>query len=105
MIYYILLIVLGILFFIFNVCMISDQYTTLIHNTTVLDLKRKQFVEKRTFGEVLVEVFGDRFGINWIFPIKNGGFYKYYTSSILRQEEIKEEDKTTLKSNDLKKDD
>ena len=84
--------------------MISDQYTTLIDNTTVLDLKRKRFVEKRTFNEVLVEVFGDRFGINWIFPIKNGGFYKYFTSSILHQDETKIEDDTTIKLKELKKD-
>ncbi len=107
MVYFIILIVLGILFLIFDLCMLSDQYTTIIHNSTLLDLKRKKFVEKRTIGEVLIEVFGDKFGIHWIFPIKNGGFYKYYTSSILKIEEIKEEnqDHTHLKSNELKKDD
>ena len=78
--------VLGGLFLIFDICMVWDQYTTLKHAGTVIDFKRKKFVEKRTLGEVLLEVFGDRFNLQWFLPITQGGFYKYYSKSILRAE-------------------
>lgn len=66
--------------------MIWDQYSTLKHAGTVIDFKRKKFVEKRTIGEVLLEVFGDRFNLQWFLPITQGGFYKYYSKSVLRAE-------------------
>ena len=113
MIFYIVLIVFGVLFLIFDLCMIWDQYTTLKHAGTVIDFKRKKFVEKRTIGEVLLEVFGDRFNLQWFLPITQGGFYKYYNKSILKAEytyeaeenEAEEKVETILKTDDDKKND
>lgn len=50
----------------------------------VVDFKRKKFIEKRNFTEILIEVFGDSFGIDWWLPIKIGGFYKFYCTKILK---------------------
>lgn len=62
--------------------MIKDQYSTLIHATTVIDFKRKQFIEKRSFDEVLNEVFGNPFGLHWFLPLSAGGFHLYYLNKI-----------------------
>ena len=50
----------------------------------VIDFKKKAFVEKRTFNEAMIEVFGDTFGLHWFLPIKAGGFYKFYNKHILK---------------------
>lgn len=103
MIFYIAIIVLSCLFYIFNVCMIRDQYTTLIHATTVIDFKRKQFIEKRTFSEVLNEVFGNPFGFHWFFPLTPGGFYLYYINKIKSFYSELENEKVNKKEEDMNK--
>ncbi len=64
--------------------MIKEIFSTFKHQVTVIDFKRKKFVEKRTLGEVLIEIFGDTFGFHWFIPFSQGGFYKYFNRSILK---------------------
>lgn len=49
----------------------------------VIDLKKKRFIEKRTLNEVLIEIFGDSFGLQWFIPIRKGGFHKYFSKFII----------------------
>lgn len=66
--------------------MVWDQYTTIFHTSTMIDFKNKVFLEKRSFMEVVFEIFGDRFGYHWLLPVRQGGFYKFFYYEILRRD-------------------
>ena len=68
----------AVLFVIFTVCMINDEWNIIQNDTTLIDLKKKKFLEKRDFNEVLNETFGRGFDLSWFFPIKVGGYRPFF---------------------------
>ena len=70
-------IVFDIIFLIFSMKLLYDQYTSLIDNTLNYDFDYKKMVEIRTKYEQLCEIFGNEFGFNWFMPFYAGGFYNF----------------------------
>ena len=68
----------AIIFIIFTVCMLNEQWNIIQNDTTMIDIKKKKFLEKRDFNEVINETFGRGFDFSWFFPIKVGGFRPFF---------------------------
>ena len=68
----------AVIFIIFDICMINEQWTIIQNDTTMIDMKKKKFLEKRDFNEVLNETFGKGFDLSWFLPIKVGGFRPFF---------------------------
>jgi len=73
----------NIIFLIFSFIMLRDQWGIIQNDSTMIDLKKKRFEEKRDISEVMNETFGCGFGLSWFFPIKIGG-YKPFFLKLLR---------------------
>jgi len=82
MFFFVLMYILLIVFFIFDMCMVYDQWSSLGNEMTVIDLRKKKFLEKRTLGEVFLEIFGDSFGFHWFFPVRPGGFLRFFNKHV-----------------------
>lgn len=67
-----------VIFIIFCSCMLNEQWNIIQNDTTMIDVKKKKFLEKRDFNEVINETFGCGFGFSWFFPIKVGGFKPFF---------------------------
>ena len=76
-------ILFNIIFLIFSFIMLRDQWGIIQNDSTMIDLKKKRFEEKRDISEVMNETFGCGFGLSWFFPIKIGG-YKPFFLKLLR---------------------
>ena len=76
-------ILFNIIFLIFSFIMLRDQWGIIQNDSTMIDLKKKRFEEKRDISEVLNETFGCGFGLSWFLPIKIGG-YKPFFMKLLR---------------------
>lgn len=42
----------------------------------------RKYSEKRSFYEVIIEIFGDTFGLHWFIPFKQGGYYRYFSKYV-----------------------
>ena len=62
----------AVIFVIFNIVMIKDQWFSIKNDLTLIDYKKKKFLEARSLGEVLFEVFGENFSIFWFLPVERG---------------------------------
>ena len=62
--------------------LLYDQYDNLKDNAMVYDFKLNCMAELRTKKEVLCEIMGGAFSYEWFFPIKKGGYYSFWESSI-----------------------
>ena len=56
----------------------KDQYDNLGYKEVVYDVKERKMAEIRTKGEVLREIFGGKFGIDWFIPLRAGGYYEIF---------------------------
>ena len=68
----------NIIFLAFSFIMLRDQHGIILNDTTMIDMKKKRFEEKRDITEVLNETFGCGFGLSWFFPIKTGGYKPFF---------------------------
>lgn len=59
----------AIVFIIFNVFMLKDQWHAIKEDVTLIDQKLGKFIEARSLGEVLYEVFGESFSPFWFLPV------------------------------------
>ena len=64
-----------IIYVIFSIKLLYDQYTNLDDFSVMCDYKKNKIIEIRTKYEMLFEDFGEEFGIGWFLPLKAGGFY------------------------------
>ena len=76
-------ILFNIIFLIFSFIMLRDQWGIIQNDSTMIDLKKKRFEEKRDISEVMNETFGCGFGLSWFLPIKIGG-YKPFFNKLLK---------------------
>ena len=67
-----------VLFLIFAICMLNEQWNIIQNDTTMIDIKKKKFQEKRDLNEVINETFGVGFDFSWFFPIKIGGYRPFF---------------------------
>ena len=58
--------------------LIKDQYDNLGYKEVVYDVKERKMAEVRKKGEVLREIFGGKFGIDWFIPFRTGGYYEIF---------------------------
>ena len=68
----------NVVFLIFSFIMLRDQWGIIQNDSTMIDLKKKRFEEKRDISEVLNETFGCGFGLSWFLPIKIGGYKPFF---------------------------
>jgi palmitoyltransferase len=59
----------ALVFIIFNIVMINDQWSAIKNDLTLIDYKKGKFIEARSLGEVLREVFGESFSPFWFLPV------------------------------------
>jgi len=59
----------AVIFIIFNIFMLKDQWQTISTDTTLIDYKQGKIIEARSLSEVLFEVFGESFSPLWFFPV------------------------------------
>ena len=71
-------ILFNIIFLIFSYIMLWDQWGIIQNDSTMIDIKKKRFEEKRDISEVLNETFGCGFGLSWFLPIKIGGYKPFF---------------------------
>ena len=71
-------ILFNIIFLIFSYIMLRDQWGIIQNDSTMIDIKKKRFEEKRDISEVLNETFGCGFGLSWFLPIKIGGYKPFF---------------------------
>jgi hypothetical protein len=69
---YVVQITLALVFIIFNIIMLIDQWTCIKDDTTLIDQKQHKFIEARDLFEVLEEVFGESFSPFWFLPVERG---------------------------------
>jgi hypothetical protein len=74
----ILQILFNLIFLIFSFIMLRDQWGIIQNDSTMIDMKKKRFEEKREISEVMNETFGCGFGLSWFFPIKAGGYKPFF---------------------------
>ena len=58
--------------------MLRDQWGIIQNDSTMIDIKKKRFEEKRDISEVLNETCGCGFGLSWFLPIKIGGYKPFF---------------------------
>ena len=68
----------AIVFIIFTVCMLNEQWNIIQNDTMMIDIKKKKFTEKRDLNEVMNETFGKGFDLGWFLPIKVGGYRPFF---------------------------
>ena len=71
-------IIFNIVFLLFSFIMLRDQWGIIQNDSTMIDIKRKRFEEKREITEVMNETFGCGFGLSWFLPIKVGGYKPFF---------------------------
>ena len=59
----------AIIFVIFNIFMLKDQWHAIKNDLTLIDYKQGKFIEARSIGEVLFEVFGESLSPFWLLPV------------------------------------
>jgi hypothetical protein len=62
----------ALIFIIFNIFMLKDQWYAIKNDLTLIDYKQGKFLEARSIGEVLAEVFGESFSPFWFLPVERG---------------------------------
>jgi len=98
--------VFGIIFLIFSICMLKDQWNTIRNETTVIDFKEKKFLEARDIDECWDEAFGEEFHIWWFFPINRSKWRERYVKGREPEDpeaEKKEEEENAKKEAEEKK--
>lgn len=68
----------AIIFILLTICMLNAQWNIIQNDTTMIDMKKKKFLEKRDFNEVLNETFGRGFDLSWFIPYKVGGYRPFF---------------------------
>lgn len=68
----------AIVFILFTVCMLHEQWNIIQNDTMMIDMKKKKFTEKRDLNEVINETFGRGFDLSWFIPIKVGGYRPFF---------------------------
>jgi len=67
---YVIQVLMALIFIIFNIFMLKDQWSAVFDDVTLLDRKQGRFLEARSVGEVLIEVFGESFSPWWFLPCR-----------------------------------
>ena len=62
----------SLIFILFNIFMLKDQWYAIKNDLTLIDYKQGKFIEARSLGEVLFETFGESFSLFWFLPINRG---------------------------------
>jgi len=78
--------IFSLIFTIFTICMLNDQWSIIQNDTTLIDMKQKKFLEKREISEVVNETFGTAFGLHWFLPIKTGGYKPFFNKLKSRED-------------------
>ena len=86
-------IVFDVIFLMFSIKLLYDQYTNLIDNELNYDFDYKKMVEIRFKYEQLCEIFGNEFGFNWFMPFYAGGFYHFMNYSNFKSEFVNDDKK------------
>ena len=74
----ILQLIFNIIFLTFSFIMLRDQWGIIQNDSTMIDMRKKRFEEKRELSEVINETFGGGFGLSWFLPIKEGGYRPFF---------------------------
>lgn len=87
----------------FTFMMLKEQIENINHDTNIIDYNNGILLEKSTFKQQLIIIFGGNFSLKWFFPFFTGGNYDFYLkmSKVLEKEEkAKKENKDENEHND-----
>ena len=71
-------IIIGIIYGVFTTILLVEQYTNIKHDCNLCDYNNGILLEKSTFRQQLIIIFGDKFSLRWLFPFYSGGNYNLY---------------------------
>jgi len=77
-IHVVLQILISVVFMIFNIILMKEQYENIDNNLLYCDYKELKLLEKTTIYDELYLIFGGDFGIGWFLPFRCGGFRNLY---------------------------
>ena len=66
------------LYGIFSSILLFEQYDNIKHDCTICDYNNGILLEKSTFKQQLIIIFGDNFSLKWFLPFYSGGSYNYF---------------------------
>ena len=84
-----LFIIIGIVYGAFAVVLLCEQYINIKHDCTLIDYDNGILMEKSTFKQQLIIIFGDKFSLKWFLPFYSGGYYNLYLKlyKVIKKEE------------------
>ena len=71
-------IIIGIIYGAFTTILLVEQYTNINHDCNLCDYNNGILLEKSTFRQQLLIIFGDKFSLKWFLPFYSGGNYNLY---------------------------
>ena len=95
-VYGLLFIIISIIYAAFAVVLLNEQYTNIKHDCTLIDYNNGILMEKSTFKQQLIAIFGGNFSLKWFLPFYSGGnydlFIKLFKVTNKKEKEVKNED-------------
>ena len=82
--------ILSVIYGIFTFILLYEQIENIMHDRNVIDYNNGILLEKSTFKQQMILVFGGHFSLKWFFPFFTGGNYNLYLemSKVFEKEEI-----------------
>ena len=88
-------IILGIIYGTFTFILLMEQKDNIKHDCTLIDYNNGILMEKSTFKQQLIIIFGDKMSFKWFLPFFSGGNYNLYEN--MCKEIIKKENEEKYK--------
>ena len=88
-IFTLIFVILGIIYGSFTFILLMEQYDNIRHDCTLIDYNNGILMEKSTFKQQLIIIFGDKFSFKWFLPFFSGGNYNIYEKICKEEEEKK----------------
>ena len=74
----VLFIIIGIIYGAFVTVLLCEQYDNIKHDCTLIDYNSGILMEKSSFKQQLIIIFGDNFSLKWLIPLYSGGNYNMF---------------------------
>ena len=71
-------VICALIYGVFTFMMIYEQIGNIKHDTNVIDYNNGILLEKSTFKQQLILIFGEKFSIKWFLPFFPGGYSNFY---------------------------
>ena len=74
----IICVIVEVIYGIFTVVLLFEQYDNIKNDRNVIDFRNGFLLEKSTFMQQLIIIFGSEFSLKWFFPFFSGCYYDFF---------------------------